>query len=179
MSVPYRSLLRSKAPWILGAAVGVLAVGVGIVALGRVPLPGVSPIDPANAMRISVIQPVEPEVSPGETMEVGELVDGYAHVAAAPVAEVDVYQADYASAWQEAAPPPEPLAWPAREEPTVSPTAAQPEAATASNPYGFDAPRPDYSAAREERRARLERMQAEGWREVPAGARLSADSAFY
>lgn len=175
-------------PWMIAAPAGaVLVAAVGLVALTRVPLPGVAPIDPSDAMHISVVQPIEPEIAPGGTMEVGELVDGYVHVAAAPRSEADVYDDAYASAWLEPLPEPRTRVWRSSDVAVVTPTAPQEpqraEPAQAGNPYGFDAPAPDYAAAREARRVRYEQMEREGWREVPVSAprdaRLSSDSTFY
>lgn len=167
-------------PWMIVAPVGVLlAAGVGLVALHRLPLPSAAPIG-GDAVQISVIPPVEPEVSPGERMEVGDLVEGY-DPALVPVAEPDAdaaddgYQAAYASAWLEPVEEPAPVAYRRFEAPVVSPTAPQPEATPAGNPYGFDAPGPDYDAARQARRERLDRLQAEASARPP----LDTDTAFY
>lgn len=171
-------------PWMIVApAVVLLAAGLGLVALNTLPLPTAAPIDGGDAVQISVIQPAEPEVLPGERMEVGELVDGYdpALVPAAAVVEPDAgpdpdaYRAGHASAWLEPVDEPAPIDRRRYEVPTISPTAPQPEADRASNPYGFDAPEPDYDAARRARRERLDRIQAEAAARPP----LDSDTAFY
>lgn len=167
--------------WMIAVPVVVLSAAVaGLFVLNRMPLPNASPIDPHDAVQISLIQPVEPEVSPGARMEVGDLVDGYAH-APIPAAEreagpdPDGYQAGYASAWLEPVrePDPRPVARPPLEAPVIAPTAPQP--ASAGNPYGFDTPTPDYDAARRARRERLDRIEAEAAGKPP----LNTDTAFY
>jgi hypothetical protein len=100
--------------WMVVAPLAVVAVaGVGMLAL-RMPLPGAAPVG-GSRMAVEVVAPVEPEVQPGGTMEVGELVDGYTHVAIQPQAVgADVYEPGHQTAWVEPLPPlrgPEPVAW--------------------------------------------------------------------
>lgn len=167
-------------PWMIVAPVAVLAAtAAGLFAVNTIPLPSAAPIGAGDAVQISVIPPVEPEVSPGERMEVGELVDGY-DPALIPVVEPEAADADgyhpaYASAWLEPMDEPAPIVRRRVEVPIVSPTALQPDAAPTDNPYGFDAPGPDYEAARRARRERLDRIEAEASARPP----LDADTAFY
>jgi hypothetical protein len=192
--------------WTAAILAGVAVAAFGVVAIGKTPLPTVAPIDPNDAIQISVVQPVEPEISPGDTMDVGDLVDGYTHVARRQtVTEMDDYEAPYADAWLEDKPRPAPQrGWrEAADEAVMTSAPREVEVAETRNPYGFDRPEPDYEAerrARYERREQMrednwrerrerrredrwrergERMRAEGWREVPSGARLSSDTAFY
>lgn len=171
-------------PWMAVAPLALAAVvGVGFVVL-TTPLPGAGPLG-AGRMAVEVVAPVEPEVPPGGTMEVGELVDGYTHVAIQPQAQgADSYDADYQTAWVEPLPPlraPEPAAWSGGEA-VVQPTQAQPQGQ--GGPFGFDAPGPDYAAERRARQERLDRIQADQAARGAAGAPVSApgldrDSAFY
>jgi len=169
-------------PWMAVVPLAAVAVmGAGMLAL-RTPLPGAGPIG-GSRMAVEVVAPVEPEVQPGGTMEVGDLVDGYTHVAIRPQAEgADVYDPGYQTAWVEPLPPlrtPEPTAW-AGAEAVVQPTQAQPQ----GGQFGFDTPGPDYAAERRARQERLDRIQAEQAARGAAGAPvttpgLDRDNAFY
>ncbi|WP_343793109.1 hypothetical protein [Brevundimonas kwangchunensis] len=180
--------VRRVPPWTIAAGTGaVVIVAAGLMVVQRVPLPGVDPIDPESAMQISLVEPVEPVVEPGGRMEVGDLSDGF-RPEAIPVAVVEndeTYREDFSDAWVEPdyEPAPRSSRWRDRREddgPRSYEQRAESEPRDAPrNPYGFDGPRRDFEAERAARRERIERMQAEGWREVPSGARLSADSAFY
>lgn len=179
--------LRRTPPWVIAAGVGAVVIAVGAFTfIQRVPLPGVDAIDPANAMQISLVEPVEPVVDPGARMEVGELSDGFTS-STIPVAVADdaeFYREDFSDAWVEPEYEPAPRSWRWRERKDEGPVPYEERAEVEPrdpprNPYGFDEPRRDFEAERAARRERIERMQAEGWREVPSGARLSSDSAFY
>ena len=179
--------IRRTPAWVIAAGAGAVVVAVGgLVLVQRVPLPGVEAIDPANAMQISLVEPVEPEVDPGGRMEVGELSDGFSPEAI-PVSvaeDAEVYREDFSDAWVEPEYEPAPRSWRWRDRKEEGPYPYEERAEAKPrdpprNPYGFDEPRRDFEAERAARRERLERMQAEGWREVPSGARLSSDSAFY
>lgn len=168
-----------------GGGAVVLALG-GFALLERMPLPGVDPIDPSSAMQISLVEPVEPVIEPGGRMEVGELSDGFTPEAipAAVAEDAEVYTDDFSDAWVEPEYEPAPRSWRWRDRNDEGPRPYEERAdfeprEPPRNPYGFDGPRRDFEAERAARRERIERMQAEGWREVPSGARLSADSAFY
>lgn len=173
-------------PWMAVAPVAVIAVaGLGLLAL-RMPLPGTAPVG-ADRMAVELVAPVEPTVEPGGTMEVGELVNGYDHVAIPPQAEPeDVYDAGYQTAWVEPLPPlPEPRATTWRSDGAVArPTQEAVEVTRSGGRFGFDEPGPDYAAERRARQARLDRIQAEqaaqGRAGAPAtGADLDRDTAFY
>lgn len=175
---------RRFRPWmtvvpIVGIAVG----GLGLLAL-RAPMPATAPVG-ADRMAIEVVAPVEPDVAPGGAMEVGDLVDGYTHVAIQPQAEgADVYDEDYQTAWVEPLPAlPEPTVW-RSDGAVVSPTQPQPEVTRSGGRFGFDAPGPDYAAERRARQERLDRIQAEqaargGPGAVVVSPGLERDSAFY
>jgi len=173
-------------PWMAatGGAVVVVAA-VGLLAL-RAPAEATVP-DSSERMQVEVVAPIEPVVDPGGVMDVGELVDGYTHVAIQPQAEgPDVYDPVYQTAWIEPLPPvPAPRVW-RSDGATVSPTQPQPEVETtrSGGMFGFDDPQPDYAAERRAREERLDRIQAEQAARGRAGAvaaspGLDRDSAFY
>lgn len=157
----------------LAAVAAVVAVlGVGAFVLG-----GSETIRPlGRMMAIAVVPPVEREVLPGDTMEVGALNDGFDRAALERAAEPPV-------AIEEPLPPP---AWlgpplPAAEDtprmPMPTPVAetrrvevqtrhADP-LADGSQAFGFDRPRPDYAG---ERRLRWERIEAKPQSATPSPA---------
>lgn len=162
----------------------VVIVGVGALALSRPE--AVRPL--GRVLSIAVVAPVEPEVQPGETMEVGALNDGFDRAAlerialdgAAEPATDETYLPPDAYVGETWVPPevpqmprPTPVA-PVRvsEKPPatlparpVDPVEVEPRRADpladGSRAYGFDRPRPDYAG---ERRLRWERL-----REQPQG----------
>lgn len=149
--------------WLVAAPVaGVLALGLGAAAMARLP-----PAAPAGgggeALRIEVVQPPAPQIDEGPRMGVGELVDGYRHVAAAPRPS----PSDDLLAWLEPLPePPPPRPQRYREAAVITPAAPQPGPPERPvDRYGFDAPQPDYAAARAARRERLDRIERERERE--------------
>lgn len=145
--------------WVALSAV--LVAAFGLLGLRSVTLPGPRPVDPRDRLRIEVVQPVEPRITPGTVMDVGELVDGFRYVAPAAVT-----QAAYYEPWDEehGAPPP-PSRERYREEavlyPPPQPPAPEPPRRHWSDSrwFGFDAPRPDYQAERERRRAYREAQE--------------------
>ncbi|RYG09874.1 MAG: hypothetical protein EON96_17600 [Caulobacteraceae bacterium] len=155
------------------------AAALVLVAFNSVPLPGASPLNPNSTMQISLIQPLEPEIAPGATMEVGDLVDGYTHrPIPAAVSDVDAYEDSHATAWLEPAREAAPVRQALNDQAVVTPTSDQPREASTGNPYGFDAPTRDYASEREARRARLDRIQMEA---PTSGAQpvLNPETAFY
>lgn len=170
-------------PWMAFAGAAVVVAAVATFALMRGSPSAFMP-DGAR-MQVEVVPPNEPEVQPGGVMEVGELVDGYSHVAIHPqaVAE-DVYEAGYQTAWVEP-PEPEPVSTTWRSDgAVVRPTQPQEETTGSGGRFGFDAPGPDYAAERRARQERLDRIQAEQAAGGSPGAPTTApgldrDSAFY
>lgn len=170
-------------PWMIGGGVAVLVVAGFGFALARGEGGGL-PVPPGQ-MQVEVVAPVEPDIQPGSTLEVGELVDGYTHVAAPPMLAADAYDPEYQTAWVEPLPPlPQPavrVSLPA--EAVVRSTQPQPGPDDGRR-YGFDAPAPDYAAERRARQARLDRFQAEQAARGAPGApatspTLDRESAFY
>lgn len=150
-------------------AAGGAVVLVGMAGLQAVALPGPRPLVDGDRLMIEVVRPVEPEILPGSVMDVGELVDGFQGVPSAPVMETVAYAAyDDEEDWRA---PPEPAPWPHRRtgEAVVETSLPQPEPSANRSVrdrwFGFDAPRRDYRAEREARRARLESRAWEGDRE--------------
>lgn len=123
-----------------------------------------------RTLSIAVVPPVEPEVLPGETMEVGTLSDGFDRAALDRAAEPSIFDGFLPpDAYVGVEPPPRmPMPTPvAPETPMgayqrvvdqarIEPAPADP-LADGSRAFGFDRPRPDYAA---ERTARLNRMDA-------------------
>lgn len=110
-------------------------------------------------LRIALVAPREPTPTPGPVMPVGALRDDYVHDPAAlnPAASPDVW---LQVAWIE---PPGDLPAPTAvtfDAPPSSPADSEPITLDPGDrSFGFNAPRPDYAAERESRRARLDAMQ--------------------
>lgn len=162
---PPRPRVRLRRPHV--AALSALAAAAfGLVGLRAVDLPGPRPIVESERLRIEVVHPVEPDIVPGAPMDVGELVDGFQGVPPPSPPLTDVMWAS-AESWIEDLPPLPSPPWrrPAAEEAVVEPP--QPEASRprrdAGRWFGFDAPRRDYQAEREARRARLEALDRQAW----------------
>lgn len=141
-------------------ALAVAVVGIGLAGVRTIVLPGPRPVIDSERLRIQVVAPVEPEITAGPVMEVGDLVDA---LESAPPAYAVVEPAAYAPADEafeapEPAPPPRRyvedavVRAPPRPEPAESP---QREGRVARW-FGFDGPERDYRAEREARRARRE-----------------------
>ncbi len=149
------------------AAVAVVALGAG--ALGR--------NDPAatralgQGLAIAVVAPVEPEVEPGGTMDVGALNDGFDRAVLDRRAEAPAYDALPEPAWigDESLGedrPREPMPMPVNdvryvEGPAPATAGSSDPLADGSRMFGFDRPRPDYAAERALRWNRLEAATAE------------------
>lgn len=142
---------------VLGA---VAAVGLGIGVARTMALPGPQPIRDGERMTIQVVAPVEPEITPGSVMEVGDLVEGFEYRRPAPAVIAAADEAPWDEAYE--APAPRPAAW--RDEgygtaPAPPPPETPPEDRRdrrADRWFGFDAPDRDYRAEREARRARID-----------------------
>lgn len=118
-------------------------------------------------LNIALFTPEPAPIEAGGVMEVGELVDGYVHRPAPP-------PDDGMDAWQTAwLPEEDDASWredyrPVRDErpyvrelepPAPPPETFEPERRRNAWDFGFDEPRPDYAAARRERRERLEALE--------------------
>lgn len=149
------------------ALVAALAVvGITTAAVRTVALPGPRPVLDSERLQIQVVAPVEPEITPGSVMEVGDLVEGFEY---RPLAPPVVESADWGP-YHEDISVPEPRPTPRRYAGEVV-VAAPPPPETpdkdwrdsrAGRWFGFDAPDRDYRAEREARRARIDaRMERE------------------
>ncbi len=159
-----RRSARRMRPRHVVALSAVAAVALGLAGLRAVELPAPRPITDAERMRIELVPPVEPELIAGSTMEVGDLVDGFQGLPPPLPRLTDVSWSpdeghdDVDDGWDSRAPPErqraEVRAWDSRPAPEpVSPARA------VQRWFGFDAPRRDYQAERDARRARLEAME--------------------
>jgi len=124
-----------------------------------------------RTLSIAVVPPVEREVLPGETMEVGALSDGFDRAALDRPAEPSIYDGFLppdAYVGDEGVPRmPMPTAVGQQtpmqayqhviDQARIEPAHADP-LADGSHAFGFDKPRPDYAA---ERTARLNRLEAQ------------------
>ncbi|MDY6925398.1 MAG: hypothetical protein SWI22_15740 [Pseudomonadota bacterium] len=155
-------------PGHLVALSAVAVAALGLAGLRAVDLPGPPPIAAGDRMRIEVVPPVEPELVAGSTMEVGELVDGFQGVPPPlpPLRDVSWSEAeprdDADDGWAPA--PPESY----RAEVRTYESRPEPRRDSAARVvqrwFGFDAPRRDYQAEREARRARLEAIELDARR---------------
>jgi hypothetical protein len=161
---------QPKVRWVTAGVVVVAAVGLGGLALsGRGG--GEAKASGGPELSVAVVAPVEPDVQPGDVMDVGELNNGFdgklPEVAAAePVA--DNYYAEqpayvenryYSSAQPMPAPRPGEEAHLYVDQ---SPMDRDAGPVRRENPraFGFDQPRPDYAREREARRAAMEAREA-------------------
>ena len=115
-----------------------------------------------RGLAIAVVPPVEPEVLPGATMEIGALNDGFDRAALERVAEPTLDDTLPSPAWigdeslgdpAPRMPMPTPVS-PARVVELARPTTDP--LADGSPAFGFDQPRPDYAAERALRWSRME-----------------------
>jgi len=148
------------------AAVAALAVAaLGVVTVRSIALPAPEAVLDGDRLHIQVVAPVEPEITPGSVMDVGELVDGFVYT---PPPRQAPEPAAYAPYGEEYGPPePRPDRRRTADHAEVYPP-PQPEPPKEnwrdSRParwFGFDAPDRDYRAEREARRARREAMPQE------------------
>ena len=164
---------------------GLAAVAmVGVVGMGAFMLGG-SETGRAlgRSLAIAVVPPVEPEVLPGETMEVGALNDGFDRAALDRVAEPPLDDTLPPPAWigdeSLGAPPPRmPMPTPVSDTRVIE-VAAPPAdpLADGSRTFGFDQPRPDYAGERALRWTRMETAVAQS--AAPAPANEDAPSTQY
>jgi len=163
------------AAWAAMALAAVALVGLGVAVVGALARPGPRVPPDETRLRIEVIAPSEPAITPGSVMEVGDLVDGFVAVPAArtadeiaddSVAEEGIPASDgrYERLHVEdpvIVVPPQP----------VKPAEGRGESRV-SRWLGFDAPDRDYRAERDARRARRDareerdRARLEEWRQA-------------
>lgn len=138
-----------------------------------------TPVDPVTGpqLAIAVVPPVEPDIQPGDVMEVGHLNDGFDRATLRRPAPPPLIDAPYnppparvETAWA-APPPPAPRrvsSAPVREteedrgyERPAPPPPPRDEYEGDPRAFGFDVRRPDYEGERAARRAMLEaRLEA-------------------
>jgi hypothetical protein len=148
------------------SAVAVMAV-VGLAGVRAVERSASSPVGDGG-LRIEVVHPVEPDIVPGSVMDVGELVDGFEGVPPPPPQAEVLWSHD--EGWDEEWTETEAAPWPAEPrlagarpyEPPPEPGRVSP-ARVVQRWFGFDAPRRDFRAEREARRARLEALERRAW----------------
>ncbi|WP_292071336.1 hypothetical protein [Brevundimonas sp. UBA7534] len=168
-------LASPRLRWGLGG-LAIVAIGAATVAMTARPRPATAEIDDA-LIQIRLVAPTEPEVEPGEIMDVGRLRDDFDRAVliraeaarraerAAAAAALAYHDEDYGDDYVDDrdAPPVRMIrsdGWgpvvtlPA---PPRRPVEREPAFVGSPTAYGFDAPRPDYAA---ERRARREAWEA-------------------
>lgn len=153
--------VAARARPVHGAALaGVVVAAFGLAGLRGLELPGPAPIVDGDRMRIEVVAPIEPKVSPGGVMDVGELVDGLTEIPRPlPPEPIPASYAYVDESWDAGLPPPprrrrddDAFAYP-------PPPPPEPPAERRGGWFGFDAPRRDYQAEREARYARLDALE--------------------
>lgn len=154
------------------ALAAVVVAAFGLVGLRAFELPGPAPIVDGDRMRIEVVAPIEPKVSPGAVMEVGELVDGLTEIPRpAPPEPIPATYAYVGEDWDVGLPPAQPRRRYDEESRYPGPPPEPEPRVERSGWFGFDSPRRDYQAERDARRARLdalerrERDRDRAWRE--------------
>ena len=163
---PARRFAANVRPHHIAVIAVLTAVGLGVVAARTMVLPGPRPILDGERMQIQVVAPVEPQITPGSVMEVGDLVEGFEHRSLAPSQIEPAAWAPYDEDSGAREPRPTPRRY--DDHAVVSPP-PQPEAPAegwrdtrVGRWFGFDEPERDYRAERDARRARIdERMERE------------------
>lgn len=149
-------------------------IGIGFMTVRAVALPGPRPVLDGDRLHIQVVAPVEPEITPGSVMDVGDLVDGFEYT---PPPRPEPEPALYAPWEEEEREIRDSRSEPKRyaEEAVVRPP-PRPEPpreswrdSRAGRWFGFDAPDRDYRAEREARRARREARMRYDRDEPPPG----------
>lgn len=161
----------------LGVVALVAVIGTGAFMLGG--SEGVRPL--GRGLNIAVVPPVEPEVLPGETMEVGALNDGFDRAALERAAQQpvdDTYIPEPAWIGDERLGDPTPrmpMPTPVSDTRVIEVQPSRPDPlADGSRSFGFDAPRPDYAALRAQRWKELQDERAESATAAPANADTGA-----
>lgn len=165
--VPPRKVTRGH----VAALTAVAVAAFGLVGLRAVNPPGPTAVVDGEGLRIEVVQPREPDITPGSVMQVGELVDGFQGVPP-PLPAVTEVAWSYDEAWADDK---EAGRRPARPAAVIfvpaPPPPPEPVAGHEGRWFGFDAPRRDFQAERAARRARLEELDRrraearEAWRQ--------------
>lgn len=155
---------RRPGPAIFGAtAVALVAVSAGLGAFMLGKSGAVARSSFGEALRIELVAPVEPTPEAGGVMDVGEVTDGFVYVRAQmepqgfePVQDYWVDEPDYIDDDF----PPAARAVSMNETAVVYRMVAAPEPVVLRDDraFGFDAPRRDFRAEREARRARIEAL---------------------
>ncbi len=157
-----RRIAANTRPHHVVAVLAVAVIGIGLAGVSAMALPEPRPVLDGERLRIQVVAPVEPEITAGPVMEVGQLVDV---LESAPPSYAMVEPAAYVSHGEdfevsEVREPPPPKRYveealvraPPRPEPAEPPE----RAGRVARWFGFDGPERDYRAEREARRARRE-----------------------
>lgn len=143
------------------ATVAVLAVVlVGAAGVRTLATPRLPPAPGGERLQIEVVAPQEPAITPGEVMEVGELVEGFEGVPPPPRVESVAY-APWDAAPDDPPPAPPPSGRDVGDADILAPSPPGPpprdwREGRVARWFGFDAPERDYRAEREARRARRE-----------------------
>ena len=189
-------LSEPKVRWWIAGGVAVLALTLGGFALTN---RGAADAESATgpALNIAVVPPVEREVQPGDVMDVGALNNGFDGRMPEPVpseqpdfyAEQPAYVEDDWRADDREPPEYNDRGYddrPRYEDPAPRQDDRRDDYQHRPLAFGFDAPRPDWRAEREARRAAMEaRMEARARDDADrrvyssSGGRLSRESEFY
>ena len=155
-----RELAEKVRPHHLAVLAGVAVIGVGAAAVAAMagPKPEPRAVLDGERMRIQVVAPMEPDITPGPVMDVGRLVDGPVSV---PSFQPAVEPAEDADDRDDPVEVRKPSSGGKRyvEDPVIHtpPQPAEPAGgwhdSRSDRRFGFDAPQPDYRAEREARRA--------------------------
>ena len=143
-----------------------VAAGVGVIALGlaagaAVLTPSGSAEARGEALQIALFTPPTPKIDPGETMEVGELTDGYVHRPAPPPEPIEWVEFDEGWWEVEGQDPPREVAYvPVAEAAPAEPPRERPRGDSMG--FGFD--------SREEAETRVMRSAPPERRPMPQGA---------
>ncbi len=147
----------------VGLGASAVVATVAFVSLGAFTAGGSAGGVHGPGLNISIVAPVEPDVEPGSTMEVGALTDGFDRASLERRAELedygdlplDAYAGGGDDAWTSDAVYLPPRQMPAARQPEPQPTPPVDALADGSRAFGFDRPQPDYAAQREQRMSRL------------------------
>ena len=155
-----RRFAGSIRPQHIAVVAALTALGLAVAAARTMALPGTQPILAGDRMQIHVVAPLEPEITPGSVVEVGDLVEGFEYRPIPSSAIEPAADAPYGEDSRPRGPGPTPRRDGDHAVISVPP---QPEAPVerwrdtrVGRWFGFDAPERDYRAEREARRARID-----------------------